>query len=455
MGPFGERQAQDALRIALISEHASPLASTGAAKAEGQNLYIDEVARCMGRMGHQVDVYTRRDHANLPRMVQIEPNVQVRHIDAGPATYIAQQELLPHGPRFASGMRRAMSLQRPDVMHANFFLSGLTALSFKHAMKLPLVMTFHAMGLTRQQHEPALDAFPSERIDLERLLVREADAIVAECPEQQDDLACLYGADPARLRMVPCGIDTNEIHPMPRARARAELGLDAEDFIILQVGRLTPHKGTDNVIRALASLPSKLKVRLVVVGDDSHGGDADQPSEMRRLLDLAQSCGVAGRVSFAGYRQRSELRAYYSAANVLVTTPWYEPFGITPLEAMACAIPVIGSRVGGIQYSVLDGVTGMLVPPKDPGALARAIAHLQAKPDVARAMGLAGVRRVHSLFTWDRVATQLLDVYRSTQPTHACAGLLTQMRARLAALGAVSRRPGELIASLTSPHSLT
>ncbi len=455
MGLLGERPGHGGMRIALLSEHASPLASSwGQAKPSGQHLYIGNVARCLGKLGHHVDIFTRLDDANLPRTVELAPHVKVRHIEAGPATFIPAEKLLPHVDDFAAGVHEAMGSQRYDVIHANFFLAGLTGLKLKRALDIPLVMTFHAMGLVRQ-HDAPFNAFPCERIDIERLLVRQADAIIAECPQDQQDLATLYEADPARLAMVPCGIDPQEIHPMPRNKARAELGLSQDDFIILQVGRLTPDKGTDNLIRALAHLPAKLKVQLLVVGDDSEHVDSYEPSEIARLLTLSQSLGVADKVVFTGYRQRSELRACYSAANVLVSTPWHEAFGITPLEAMACAIPVIGAKVGGISYSVLDGVTGLLVPPKDPIALARALSQLQAKPDLARSMGLAGVRRVHSLFTWERVTAQLQKVYRSTLPETASMGALASVRARLAALGMVARQPANLIAHFDSASSLT
>lgn len=444
------------MRIALISEHASPLASAwGDDKPAGQHLYIGNVARCLGQLGHQVDIFTRQDDADLPPSVEVAPNVTVQHIAAGPTTFIPPEKLLPHVDDFAAGVRHAMGTQPHDVMHANFFLSGLTALRLKAALNIPLVMTFHALGLVRKRHEAAQDTFPSERIDIERMLVRQADAIVAESPEDEQDLATLYEADPARMSMVPCGVDPTEIHPMPRTQARVDLGLGADDFIILQVGRLTPDKGTENVIRSLANLPAKLNAQLLVVGDDSPMNDPTQRSEIAALMELAQSLGVADRVVFTGYRLRSELRACYCAANVVVSTPWHEAFGITPLEAMACAVPVIGARVGGIQYSVLDGVTGLLVPPKDPGALARSLSHLAAKPDLARTMGLAGVRRVHSLFTWERVAVQLQKVYQGTLPAMAPMGMLASVRARLAALGMVARQPGELITPLNSASWLT
>lgn len=412
MAPLGERANGRCMRIALVSEHASPLALMGGVDAGGQNVYVNHVARCLGAMGHHVDVFTRQDQEGLSHTVEIAPRVNVRHIVAGPMSFVPKEKLLPHMSDFAAGMRRVMSAHRYDLIHANFFMSGLASLRIKDSLNLPLVMTFHALGLVRQQHQPETDAFPPVRVDIERMLVDEADALVAECPQDELDLTSLYDADPARIAMVPCGIDTAEIHPMPRAQARAELGLAQDEFLILQLGRLVPRKGIDNVVRSLAHLPAGAKFRLLVVGGESREPDPERTPEIARLSEIAAQCGVADKVTFVGHRQRHELHRYFCASDVFVTTPWYEPFGITPLEAMACAVPVIGARVGGIKYSVMDGLTGLLVPPKQPEALGDALTRLLQHPKTARNMGLEGLRRVRSLFTWNRVAHQLEAVYR-------------------------------------------
>jgi D-inositol-3-phosphate glycosyltransferase len=282
---------------------------------------------------------------------------------------------------------------------------------------VPLAVTFHALGLVRREHQGRADAFPDERIKIERRLVREADRLVAECPQDQDDLMRLYAADPARIVSVPCGVDTQLFTPGDRAQARRALGWDDDEFIVLQLGRLVPRKGIDNVIQALAKLPRHLRARLVVVGGDAREADEHATPEIARLRRIAQEAGVADQVTFTGHRRRDELRAFYVAANVFVTTPWYEPFGITPLEAMACGTPVVGSAVGGIRHSVAPGISGYLVPPRDPEALAARLVALYERPALARSLGHGGVVRVRSLFTWERVADDLIDVYR--QLVHA------------------------------------
>ncbi len=406
-----------ALRIALISEHASPLATLGSVDAGGQNIYVRHVSLGLARAGHSVDVFTRRDDPGSPPVVQLAPGVRVVHVPAGPPRFVPKEALLAHMDAFARALRDILGAASPeashDVVHANFFMSGLVGLKLKERMRLPLVTTFHALGLVRREHQGSADAFPAARIDIERRLVRESDALIAECPQDRADLIRLYGADDARIRTVPCGVDLAEFTPGSKADARRALGLAADEFVILQLGRLVPRKGIDNVIRALARLEPRLRARLLVVGGESAEPDERLTPEIARLRALAAEHGVVDRVSFAGHRQRNRLRDYYAAADVFVTTPWYEPFGITPLEAMACGTPVIGSAVGGIRYSVIDGVTGYLVPPRDPAALAARLAHLHANPALGAALGRAGTHRVRTMFTWDRIAGDLAEVYRA------------------------------------------
>jgi glycosyltransferase involved in cell wall biosynthesis len=215
---------------------------------------------------------------------------------------------------------------------------------------------------------------------------------------------------------VPCGVDTEAFRPGDRAEARARLGLPPKAFIALQLGRMVPRKGIDNVIEAIARLPAGMPAELVVVGGETVEPDEAATPELGRLRRLAEQLGMAAKVRFVGRRERSALRDWYVAADVFVTTPWYEPFGITPLEAMACGVPVIGAAVGGIKHTVRDGVTGYLVPPADAQALADRLLLLARHPEHARALGQAGLRRARASFTWERVTAQLATLYRAVRP---------------------------------------
>ena len=300
-----------------------------------------------------------------------------------------------------------------DVMHANFFMSGAAALRVKAALGIPLVMTFHALGRVRRRHQGADDGFPDDRFAIEDALVNESDCVIAECPQDQVDLLELYDADPARIVTVPCGFDAQEFMPVERQAARAQLGWPRDEFAVLQLGRLVPRKGVDNVIRAMRYMATNggVSSHLYIVGGNTElPSELDTP-EIARLHQVMRKAGVERRVTFVGRRDRDCCALFYSAADVFVSTPWYEPFGITPVEAMACGTPVVGAAVGGIRTTVQDGKTGFLVPPNDPAALAERLSVLQNSPQLAHAMGLAGRRRVKSHYTWSGVAARLAAVY--------------------------------------------
>jgi glycosyltransferase involved in cell wall biosynthesis len=240
-----------------------------------------------------------------------------------------------------------------------------------------------------------------------------ADAIVAECPDDSRNLVTLYNADPHKISVIPCGFAGDEFWPIAPRFARRSLGLRSDVPILLSVGRLVPRKGVDNVIRALGVLVRRLGVpaELLVVGGNSDIADAVLTPEIGRLRAVAAEAGVAERVTFTGRRSRELLKLYYSAADVFVTTPWYEPFGMTPVEAMACGTPVVGARVGGIKYSVLDGSTGYLVPPNDPVALAERLDEICSSRRLAERFSSVAVRRAHALFRWERVTHSLAALY--------------------------------------------
>lgn len=423
--------------IALISEHASPLARAGSVDSGGQNIYVAHVARQLAAGGHRVDVFTRKDDPALPEALHWHPRVRVIHVPAGPARHVPKEQMLPYMDAFGRFLV-AFSQRQPrryDVVHANFFMSGAAGLQMSRALHIPLVITFHALGRVRRLHQREADGFPDERLTIEDELVREADRIVAECPEDYRDLVNLYGADPARIDIVPCGFDAAELSPVDRGRARKRLGWDPEAFSILQLGRMVPRKGVDNVIRAVANLRAHhgVPARLYVVGGDHHDPAQDASAELVRLRGIAEETGVTDAVQFVGRRERDQLPLFYGAADVFVTTPWYEPFGITPVEAMACARPVIGADVGGIRYTVEHGETGFHVPPREPELLARRLATLAHDPALAWRMGHAGLRRARQMFTWSRVANELTRVYAEAR--HPIAATAP---ARLPALAAVA-----------------
>lgn len=403
-------------RIAMISEHASPLGNLGGIDAGGQNVYVAHLARHLAALGHTVDVFTRRDDPALPPIVRLAPGARVIHVRAGPPAYVPKEDLLPHMDEFTGWMATYLQTAAPyDLVHANFWMSGLVAADLKQRLGLPFAITFHALGLVRRQHQGEADGFPLEREAIERRIVREADRVIAECPQDEQDLLTLYDADAERLAVVPCGFDADEFAPSDPTPARERLGFAPDERIVLQLGRMVPRKGVDNAIRGFARLGREhsIPARLVLVGGSPSDPDPRIAAEATRLAAIAADEGVEEMVTFAGRQGREALRDFYSAADIFVTTPWYEPFGITPLEAMACGTPVVGSNVGGIRSTVVDGLTGYLVPPNDPDALGDRLAALFRAPARLRQFSRNAVTHVNTHYRWERVAGEVSNVFET------------------------------------------
>jgi glycosyltransferase involved in cell wall biosynthesis len=389
------------LRIAMISEHASPLAPPGGIDAGGQNVHIGGLATALARRGHEVTVHTRRDDVGLPGSVAYAPGVTVEHVRAGPARVVGKDQLLPYMAEFAEQLARRWASAPPDVIHAHFWMSGLAALGGVRGQDIPVVQTFHALGSVKRAHQPDTDTSPPERTRFEAQVGRDAAAVIATCADEARELAA-YGIPPGSVHVVPCGVDTERFRPAGPVAERGDRPR------VLTIGRLVPRKGLDTVIEALCHVPD---AELVVAGGPPRAG-LDRDPEVLRLRRLAQARGVASRVLFTGRVAREELPALIRSADVVVSVPWYEPFGIAVVEAMACGVPVVVSAVGGHLDTVADGVTGLHVPPHVPGALAGRLRRLFADPRLGPSLGATAAARIHERHAWSRIAAETEAVYR-------------------------------------------
>jgi glycosyltransferase involved in cell wall biosynthesis len=390
------------LRVAMVSEHANPMAPLGSPDAGGQNVYVDALARHLARLGVAVDVYTRRDDPAVPDVVHAEPGVQVHHVRAGPPSRIPKDELFALMPEFAERLGESWRWRRPDIVHAHYWMSGWAAQQAGPA-STPLIQTFHALGCVKRRHQGDADTSPVEREPVERALVADADVIIATCEDEVAELV-RFGGSTSRITVVPCGVDGLFT---PRRRGRL-VRRRLQRRRVVCVSRMVPRKGIGDLVRALVRLPAD--VELVVAGGPPLDR-IDEDPEIQRLRELATRIGVVERCRFVGSLDRAEVAALLRSADVVACTPWYEPFGIVPVEAMACGVPVVGTRVGGLRDTIEDGVNGLLVPPRRPDEIATAIGTLLADPARRRALGAAGARRADRLYRWPTVARAVLSVY--------------------------------------------
>jgi glycosyltransferase involved in cell wall biosynthesis len=407
------RTRHPAGRVAMVSEHASPLAALGGPDAGGQNVYVAQVARQLARKGHRVTVYTRRDSADLPDRVTLDDGVQVVHVPAGPPTPVPKDELLPHMSEFGAFLAQEWSLSPPDVVHAHFWMSGLAALAGAREPGVPVVQTYHALGTVKKRYQGASDTSPPQRLAIEEAVGHDCARIIATCSDEVAELKAM-GLDEDRISIVPCGVDPDQFRPAARLRpagARKRL---------LSVGRLVPRKGFDRAIRALAGIPD---AELVVAGGPEAGLLGTDP-EARRLSAIAAEYGVADRVTLLGGVGRDRMPALMADADLVLSLPRYEPFGIVPLEAMACATPVVATAVGGQLDTVVDGTTGVLVPADEDYDLGPAVRALLADPERLARYGAAGRRRVLTHYTWDRVADGVAAVYGAVSSIPSLSGVV-------------------------------
>ena len=387
------------MKIAMVSEHASPLAALGGVDAGGQNVHVAELATELRRQGLEITVYTRRDSPDLPARVDMPGRVAVEHLDAGPPYAIPKDELPPFLPELTADLTERLMSDRPDVIHAHFWMSGLASLQAAAATCCPVVQTFHALGVVKRRFQGAADTSPANRLRCERMVACEATRVIASSTDERAELLRM-GADPARVDVVPSGVDLSLFGPVgPRAGRTAR-------YRLVSISRLVPRKGIDDAIRVTAQLP---ETELLIAGGPEAGTFDDDP-EVQRLRGLAADLGVAERVRLLGSVDHQRLAPLIRSADAVLCLPWYEPFGIVPLEAMACGVPVVASAVGGLLDTVLPGSTGLHVRARDPDHAAAAVRRLLADPATRRRMSRRGVERV-ARYAWEEVAGRVARCY--------------------------------------------
>jgi glycosyltransferase involved in cell wall biosynthesis len=304
-------------------------------------------------------------------------------------------------PEFGGRLHAAWLRERPDVVHAHFWMSGLAALMAAQPLGVPVVQTFHALGVVKRRQQGAKDTSPRQRLELENRIIAGADRIIATCSDELFELVRL-GADPGRVDIVPCGVDVDLFSPDGPVEPRHE----SRKRVVI-VSRFVERKGIGNVIAAMARVRG---CELLIAGGPPLDR-LDEDLEARRYREAARIHGVADRVHLLGSIPRERVPLLLRSADVVACVPWYEPFGIVPLEAMACGVPVVASAVGGLVDTVVDGVTGLHVPPRRPREIAAKLKWLLRDADLRKRLGEAGVERARSRYGWDTIAEQTLESY--------------------------------------------
>jgi D-inositol-3-phosphate glycosyltransferase len=388
-------------RLAVLSYHTSPLAQPGTGDGGGMNVYVRELSSALARLGHEVDVYTRRDNPLARENVDVEPGFRVHHVTAGPPSPLERDELTEHVGQFTDGVKALFRCTgTPDAIHANYWLSGLAGHRLKHELHVPLVVTFHTLERVKAD---TFEAESDDRAFQEAALVACADAVLASCDVEAAQFARLYHADPARVHVVPLGVEHAFFAPGYRPQARRALGLDESATLLLFAGRLQELKGVDLALETLVELRRRgRKAQLAIVGGPS---GRDGRVTLERLHRRVVEAGVIEQVLFVAPQAHQLLSSWMRAADVTLVPSRAESFGLVALESAACGTPVVASDVGGLTTLVDDGVTGFLVAERDPAHWADVVERAL-DPSRTTALSNAAVLRARE-YTWRRASQKL------------------------------------------------
>lgn len=383
------------------------------------NVYVREIARELAARDIEVDVFTRWREPGDPLIQELAPGARVIHIRSGPIQYIPKMEVYDRIGQFTASLLEFVEANRLryDLIHSHYWLSAVVARELSARWQLPTVHMSHTLGLVKLEVSGEEADTESEiRIEIERRVMREAGALVAASEIEADELTRLYGADPAKVSIVPCGVDTDVFRPIRQVDAREALGRDQCERLVLFVGRIEQIKGIDVLLDALGLLFKRRPdlrgelCLLVVGGALDPGDDAPETEKVQDLRRLVHEHRMEDSVDFVGSVDQDRLALWYSAADLCAVPSLTESFGLVALEAMACGVPVVATRVGGLQTVVEDGRSGLLVAPGDHAALAEAIE--QVLMDHRLRMHLAhGARERAEQFTWHRVGDGIESIY--------------------------------------------
>ena len=392
------------MRVVVLSFHTSPLVQPGTGDGGGMNVYVRELSTALARAGVECDVMTRATSPSDAAVVGVEPGFRVHNIVAGPLAAVAKEDLRPLVPAFTDAVRTRMEEHsiRPDLLHANYWLSAEAGHTLKHDLDTPLAITFHTLARVKTETN---DPEPEERATSEASAIGCSDVILANTTVEAEQLMRLYDADPTRIEEVPLGVDHAFFSPGSQAGARAALKV-GDAPLVLFVGRLQGLKGADLAIEALAASRHR-DARLLLCGGPS--GVSGQ-GYVDDLHELARSLGVAERLQWVSPKPHHLLSTYYRAADAVLVPSRSESFGLVALEASACGVPVIAANVGGLATIVRDGDTGFLVDGREPATWASRIDAVLDDPCLAAALGAAAAVRSHD-YAWSTTAARLRRLY--------------------------------------------
>lgn len=399
-------------RIALISVDGDPAIEIGKGEAWGQNVYVREVGCALAQQDWRVDMFTRRSAPDQAPIVQHSENCRTIRLEAGPCEFIGRDDLFDYLGEFVVEFQKFQQQQgfQYAIIHTNYWLSAWVGMELKKHQPLIQVHTYHSLGVVKYRSVRNVPIIAAERLALEKACLENVERVVATSPQELKHMRMLVSSQ-GRTEMIPCGTDIDRFGKVDKSTAREHLGIAPDTKMVLYVGRFDQRKGIETLVRAIAKsqLRGKANIQLVI-GGSSRPGYSDG-MERDRIGKIVADLGLKDSTIFPGHIDDAILPDYYAAADVCVIPSHYEPFGLVAIEAMASRTPVVASNVGGLQFTVVREVTGLLTPPKNEVAFANAIDRILTNPDWGRQLGENGRQRVEIAFSWQSVASRLTQLY--------------------------------------------
>ncbi len=410
-------------RIALFSIHSDPLAPLGSQESGGQNSYVYFLSKFLSHHGYDVDVYTRWDSPKKKQIVYIDDHARVIRLKGGPIAQLKKYDLMNVLPELFQGFldfTKQEGTPAYELFHGHYWDGGWVAMQAAAHFKKPFIQNFHSIGLQRMQTFQRYETNQKAKDDFERRLKIEHDIIAAStliislAETEKRDLMEFYKAPADKLSVIPGGVDFRRFYNIHRTEARERLKLPEEEFLILYTGRLEWRKGIATLIHAVTLLKQEgIEATALIVGGKIHGPEKNEAdvAEYERLKQRAIEEGVESRIVFEGRVDQTQLHVYYSAADIQVIPSYYEPFGLVALEGMACKVPIIASRKGGLRITIRDGETGLLFEPRNAYDLKEKIKMYYQHPDLRAKLAQQAYALVENEYSWNKTTAAIIKLY--------------------------------------------
>ncbi len=414
-------------RVAIISVHSDPSAKLGGHETGGQNVYISELSKQLGKMGWSVDIFTRLNRKRRKMVKSYGKNINIIYLKAGPRYFIPKEEVLDKLPEFLGSFLNYKEENKLNysIVHGNYYLGGWVAAQIKRILHIPMIETFHSLGHIRHR---ALEKFEKEEINIEKFgkrlrteeeIMKATDRIIATSPPEKRDLLHYYdfGLE-NKIKIIPCGVNLKRFRKINFENARNYVNFSKKDKIIIYVGRIDWRKGIETIIRALPLVLKKLSkfeknLKIIIIGGKiGKKGDMADKQEIKRLKNIVQKLGIEKKVLFLGRKDQEKLRYYYSSGDIFITPPYYEPFGMTALEAMRCGVSVIASNTGGLSYIIQNRKTGLFFSPGNYRILAKKIVELFTNKKLKNKLTKNAEKTVKENYGWEKVSLEIANLYQ-------------------------------------------